>query len=140
VPTRKQRRRREKGRRHEYEYVYVDDEGRELDPEEIEEVAARNGGKKKDAAKARPRGGRVPRTVEPPTWRRVIKRSLLFAPFMFLLITFLSPDLTIAQTLTQTAFLLLIFMPFSYVMDTVTYRMLQKRQAKMQGGGPPGKT
>jgi hypothetical protein len=138
VPTRKQRRRREKGRRHEYEYVYVDDEGREVDPEEIEEVASRNGGNKKHAAGARGRGGRRPRSMEPPTWRRVIKRGLLFAPFMFLLITFLSPDLTTAQTLTQTAFLLMIFMPFSYVMDTITYRMIQKRQAK-QGGEPPAK-
>lgn len=139
MPTRKQRRRRQKGRRHEYEYVYVDDEGREVDPAEVEEVAVRNGGKKKDAGAARGRGGRVPRPVEPPTWRRVIKRSLLFAPLMFLLITFLSPDLSTAQVLVQTVFLLLIFMPFSYVMDTITYRMIQKRQAKLQGGEPPAK-
>jgi hypothetical protein len=139
VPTRKQRRRREKGRRHEYEYVYVDDEGREVDPTEVGELATRNGGKTKEAAGAKTRGGRTGRPVEPPTWRRVIKRSLLFAPFMFLLITFLSPELTTTQTLVQTLFLLMIFMPFSYVMDTITFRMMSKRQAKLQGGEPPAK-
>lgn len=138
MPTRKQRRRRQKDRRHEYEYVYVDDEGRELEPDEVEELAAGNGGRRRDAAPAKA-VGRGGRPVEPPTWRRVIKRSLIFAPFMFLLITLLSPDLTVTQTLAQTAFLLLIFMPFSYVMDTITYRLLIRRQAKLQGGGPPAK-
>src|ERR687891_356491 len=39
VPTRKQRRRRQKELRHEWEEVYVDAEGRELAPEEVEELA-----------------------------------------------------------------------------------------------------
>jgi Flp pilus assembly protein TadB len=132
VPTRKQRRRRQKDRRHEYEIVYVDDEGRELAPEDVEEVASRNGKKQEQKTAPRGRGGRP---VQPPSWRRVIKRGLLFAPFMFLLITFLSPDLTTVQTLVQTVFLLLIFLPFSYVMDSVTYRMITKRQAKLESEG-----
>jgi Flp pilus assembly protein TadB len=130
VPTRKQRRRRQKGRRHEYEYVYVDDEGREVDPDEVEEAPSRNGARKPARAQAA-RGGRP---LQPASWRRVVKRGLLFAPFMFLLITFLSPELTTTQTLAQTVFLLLIFLPFSYVMDSITYRMITKRQAKLEAG------
>ena len=38
MPTKKQIRRQQKLKRHEYEEVYVDEEGRELDPEEAEEL------------------------------------------------------------------------------------------------------
>ena len=131
MPTRKQRRRRQKDRRHEYEYVYVDDDGRELDPAEVEEAPSRNGARKTQARAPVGRGGRP---VQPASWPRVLKRGLLFAPFMFLLITFLSPELTTQQTIAQTVFLLLIFLPFSYVMDSITYRMIMKRQAKLEGG------
>jgi hypothetical protein len=62
-----------------------------------------------------------------------LKRTLIFAPFMFLLIMLLSPELTTAQQIQQTAFLMMIFMPFSYLMDTITYRMLKNRQAKLEG-------
>jgi len=130
VPTKKQRRRRQKGRRHDYEYVYVDDEGNELDPAEVEEASAKNGASRKTAA--RQPVGRGGRPVQPASWRRVLKRGLLFAPFMFLLITFLSPELTTQQTIAQTVFLLLIFLPFSYVMDSITYRMIMKRQATLE--------
>lgn len=132
MPTKKQRRRRQKGRRHEYEYVYVDDEGNELDPEEVEEVSARNGAGRKARAQPARRG----RPVQPASWNRVMKRGLLFAPFMFILISLLTPELTTTQKITQTAFLLLIFMPFSYVMDSLTYRMITRRQAKLEGGPP----
>jgi hypothetical protein len=138
MPTRKQRRRRQKDRRHEYEYVYVDDEGRELDPEEVATVASPNGKTKATRAAQGGRGRRV-RTPDPPTWRRVIKRALIFAPFMFLLIMLLSPELTTVQQIQQTAFLMMIFMPFSYLMDTITYRMLRKRQAKLEGEVASGK-
>ena len=37
MPTKKQIRRQQKLKRHEYEEVYVDEEGRELDPAEAEE-------------------------------------------------------------------------------------------------------
>ncbi len=136
VPTRKQRRRRQKDRRHEYEYVYVDDEGREVDPAAVEETVSRNGSKQQPTSQ---KGGRRSvRQLEPASWRRVLKRGLLFAPLMFILISFLSPDLTTVQQIQQTAFLLLIFIPFSYVMDSMTYRMLKKRQEKLEGGGSAG--
>ena len=135
MPTRKQRRRREKGRRHEYEYVYVDEEGREVDlaPEE-------NGAAPKTArAASSQKDGRTrtgPREIPPPSWRRVLKRALIFAPLMFLTVHFLAGDnLDTRQEVAQTAFLLLIFLPFSYVLDSLTYRMYRRRLERDTGGG-----
>ena len=123
MPSRKQRRRRAKARRHEWEEVWVDDEGNEVEPP-LHEEPSRNG-KRAAAASASPRpAGRV---VQPPSWRRVAKRGLIFAPLMFLTVTFLSGDLTIAQRLVNTAFLLAFFLPFSYVMDALMYRMSVRR-------------
>ncbi len=65
--------------------------------------------------------------VQPPSWRRVAKRGLIFAPLMFLTVTFLSGDLTIAQRFINTGFLLAFFLPFSYVMDSFMYRMYVRR-------------
>ena len=121
MPTRKQRRRRAKDRRHEYEYVYVDDEGREVEVEtEDEKAPARKG--KRQAPASKPR-----RAVEPASWKRVGRRALIFAPLMFITIRLLERDEAILTSVVRTAFLLLIFLPFSYVMDAVLYRSYQRR-------------
>jgi len=126
MPTRKQRRRRQKERRHEWEEVWVDDEGQEVEaPPDVDEPPSRNGNRI-TAAPRRQSGGRQ---VQPPSWRRVGKRGLIFAPIMFLTVTFLGADLTIAQKLFQTAFLLAFFLPFSYAIDALMYRMYVKRGA-----------
>jgi hypothetical protein len=125
MPSRKQRRRREKERRHEWEEVWVDDQGNEVEPpSEVEQ--SRNGKRTAAAASSPPAraGGRV---VQPPSWQRVAKRGLIFAPLMFLTVTFLSGNLTIAQRLVNTAFLLAFFLPFSYAMDALMYRMARRR-------------
>ena len=67
------------------------------------------------------------REVQPPSWRRVGKRGLIFAPLMFLTVTFLSGNLTVAQRLVNTVFLLAFFLPFSYAIDALMYRMYRKR-------------
>ena len=133
MATKKQRRRRDKGRRHEYEYVYVDEEGRELDVDETgvqprKDAPARTG---KSAA-----GTRRTRAVQPPSWRRVGKRALIFAPLMYLTVTVLdNGQLSAGGRVAQTVLLLLVFLPASYVMDSVTYRIWRKRT----GAGPdPG--
>ena len=122
MPSRKQRRRRAKERRHEWEEVWVDEEGNEVEPP-LEAEPSRNG--KRAAATSRPQAGG--RTVQPPSWRRVAKRALIFAPLMFLTVTFLSGELTISQRLVNTAFLLAFFLPFSYAMDALMYRMHVRR-------------
>jgi hypothetical protein len=139
MPTRKQRRRREKGRRHEYEYVYVDEDGREVEvaPEE-------NGAAPKAARTAAPqksgRGRAGMREIPPPSWRRVLKRGLIFAPLMFLTVHFLAGnELDTAQELAQTAFLLLIFLPFSYALDSMTHRMYRRRVEREASGAAPKK-
>jgi hypothetical protein len=125
MPSRKQRRRRAKDRRHEWEYVYVDEEGEEVEPPPDAEEPSRNG-KRAGAPARQPSGARQ---VQPPSWRRVGKRGLIFAPLMFLTVTLLSGDLTVAARILNTLFLLAFFLPFSYAMDALMYRMYMKRQA-----------
>jgi hypothetical protein len=123
VPTRKQRRRRAKDRRHEYEYVFVDDEGNEveLDPAEVKsERAASRNGRARETTRANPR-------VQAPSWRRVAKRGLIFAPLMFLTVMLLDNSLELWQVGVQTVWLLAIFLPFSYFMDSFMYRRYRRR-------------
>ena len=120
MPTRKQRRRQAKERRHEYEYVYVDEEGHEVEVEPDEAKAP----ERKDKQPAPGRRGRV---VEAPSWKRVGRRALIFGPLMFITIRLLERGEPIAASLFRTVFLLLIFLPFSYVMDAVMYRTYQRR-------------
>ena len=132
MATKKQQRRREKLKRHEYEEVYVDDEGRELDPDEAEElVGAAQPAKAKAKAETRPqRGGR---TIDPPSWRRTFRRGLLFFPLMLLTVILLGGGLTLVQQITQTLFLIAIFVPFSHFMDTMVWRSHQRRLARQAG-------
>ena len=126
MPSKKQRRRRQKERRHEYEYVYVDDEGQEVadaaengtDPVPRKQ-AAKTGARTRPAAAGR-------RSVPPPSWRRVLKRGLLFAPFMYLTLTLLGGDMPVATRVFQTAWLLAMFVPFSYLLDRAMYRRFTK--------------
>ena len=120
MPSRKQRRRRAKEFRH--EYVWEDAEGNELD---ADDVPAR----KADSQAQRPpkSPGREPQA---PSWRRTLKRGLVFAPIMFVTVMLLSSDLTIAEQVTQTAFIVGIFVPFSYLLDGVLWRSYKKRTAR----------
>jgi hypothetical protein len=149
MPSRKQRRRREKERRHEYEFVYVDDEGHELDPSEVDveeeepAKAARNGAAptkakakpnpaaKKPAGKAKTNPNVRP--VPPPSWKRVAKRGLIFAPFMLLAIALLGRGLTWPARILETVWLLVLFVPFSYLID----RMMYRRYLRQIGQEPP---
>ena len=129
MPTRKQRRRQQKLRRHEYEEVYVDAEGNVVDVEEAERPepsGRRNGRTAAPPARASARSGR---TIQPPSVRRVLKRGLIFGPIMFILISLLpgGDDISLLARVVNTFMLLLIFLPFSYVMDTVTYRIWLRR-------------
>jgi hypothetical protein len=124
MPSRKQRRRQAKERRHEYEYVYVDDEGREIEVDE-EELEQRRNGK---ARQQEERSARTGRTMQPPSWNRVGRRALIFAPLMFLTVYLLGrEELSTTQMIVQTLVLLAIFLPFSYFMDSITYRAYQRR-------------
>jgi hypothetical protein len=134
MANRKQRRRREKEKRHDYDLVEIDEEGNETvltaselkrePPERVKPAAKRQG-------KPAPRGGRQPQA---PSWRRVIKRGLIFAPIFFGTVLLLGGGkITWAQAIVQTTLLMAIFVPFSYVMDRFVYRSTQKRIAKQSG-------
>jgi hypothetical protein len=123
MPTRKQRRRRAKDLRHEYEYVWEDAEGNELDPEDVPEARAAGGRPERRPASAG-------RQAQPPSWRRTLKRALVFAPIMLVTVMLLSSNLTLGAQIAQTAVIVAIFIPFSYFLDGVFWRSYQKRMAR----------
>jgi hypothetical protein len=131
VASRKQRRRRQKERRHEYEFVYVDEQGEEVevDSEDLEELeqapAPRLRPKQQAKQQSTPRRGA--REVPPPSWRRVWKRGAIFAPFMFITLLLLDRGQSYDLLVINTAVLLAFFLPFSYVLDTLMYRMYLRR-------------
>ena len=152
MPSKKQRRRREKDRRHEYEYVYVDEEGHELDPSEVEEVEEEKPSKrercgtaiatkakpkttpaKKGTAKGKAAAAANIRPVPPPSWKRVMKRGVIFAPFMLLAIALLGRGLSWPARILETVWLLVLFVPFSYMID----RMMYRRYLRQIGQEPP---
>jgi hypothetical protein len=130
MATKKQQRRRQKLKRHDYEEVYVDEEGNVLPPEQAEELAVASTSRKAErTAKQRPttRSGRV---LEPPSWRKVLKRGLLFFPLMLITVMLLGRDLSLAQQVFQTVVLMAFFLPFSYFMDSMMWRSHQRRTAR----------
>ena len=129
MPTRKQRRRQQKERRHEYEYVYVDEEGQEVEVDPAELKADRDAKPARKAATRRQPAARSRRAVQPPSFQRVLKRGLLFAPVMYLTLSFIGggPNQTVPGRILQTAMLLAFFLPFSYVMDKLAWRTYQRR-------------
>jgi hypothetical protein len=129
VPTRKQRRRREKEQRHEYEIVYVDEEGQEVDVEPAD-PAARPSSRAKQNSGKRDQSGRRTRTMDPPSWRRSIRRGLIFAPlFLGIILLLNGGKQSLGFSVVNTVVLLLVFVPFSYFLDRVFYRTYQKRLA-----------
>jgi hypothetical protein len=127
MATKKQQRRRQKLQRHEYEEVYVDEEGNELAPEEAAELAEASPARKATRAsrpEPRSRSGRV---IEAPSFRRTLRRGLLFFPLMLITVMLLGKDLTLPQQVLQTIVLMGFFLPFSYFMDTMVWRSYQRR-------------
>jgi hypothetical protein len=134
MPTRKQRRRDAKARRHEYEYVYVDDDGNEVGVDQGDRRAEKNGrreAKPRKPQQAKPAGrGTARRTVEPPSWRRSIRRAALFGPILVVAMVLLNRNQPFVQQVFPAVFLIAFFIPFSYFTDSLTYRMFQKRLAR----------
>ena len=128
MASKKQQRRRQKLQRHEWEEVYVDEEGNELDPDEAEQLVATGPARKASKAKA-PAGGNR-RALEPPSWRKTFRRGLIFFPLMLLVIFLLSPELTTMQKVINTLVLMAFFLPFSYFMDSMMWRSMQRRIAR----------
>ncbi|HET7043933.1 MAG TPA: hypothetical protein VFI37_03710 [Gaiellaceae bacterium] len=149
MPTRKQRRRREKSFRHEYELVEIDPETGEEHP--VDATALKAEKPKHDrpaaaAAKKQPaarRGGRAGREPQPPSWQRVLKRTALFAPLMALFIYWTQSSskngVSVTQVVVNTAILIAFFAPFSYLVDSMSYRFYAKRTGKLPAKDAPSK-
>ena len=136
MPSRKQIRRQQKLKRHEYEEVYVDEEGRELDPAEAEELlGAPLSPKAARAARTQP-AARAARTIEPPSLRRTLRRGLLFFPLMLVVVFLLSPELSTPTKVINTVVLMAFFLPFSYFMDTMMFRAYQRRLTRNETKNP----
>jgi hypothetical protein len=131
MASKKQRRRQQKLKRHEWEEVYVDEEGRELAPEQAEELAPPAQRARTARTKAQPQQ-RGRRAIEPPSLRRTAKRGLLFFPLM-LAVIYILPEregATAAGKVLNALVLMAFFLPFSYFMDSMMWRTYQRRLAK----------
>ena len=136
MPTKKQRRRQQKSRRHDYEYVYLDDEGNEVAVEPTE-LRAEKETKKGDArsrngtgarAGGRPRAGQ--RAINPPSWRRAVRRAAIFGPVIVVGMMLLNRNQAPARWLPSTVILVAFLVPITYYTDAMAYRMDQKRLAR----------
>ena len=54
---------------------------------------------------------------------------------MLIVVYLLQKDKSISQAAFQTALLLALFIPFSYVMDSIMYRSFRKRSQRAKGSG-----
>jgi hypothetical protein len=128
MPNRKQRRRRAKELRH--EYVWEDEEGNELEPDEA---------RRQDDPRSRRSSARSGREPQPPSWRRTLKRGVVFAPVMFVVVMLLSNDLPLSDQIIQTSLIVGIFIPFSYLLDSVLWRSYKRRtERRGQADGGTG--
>jgi hypothetical protein len=135
MPSRKQRRRREKLKRHEWEEVYVDEEGRELDPEEAEQLVGPQERRAARSTKAERPQSRSGRPIEPPSWRKTLRRGALFFPLMLITVFLIAgEEASTGGKIAQTFVLMAFFLPFSYFMDSVVWRSYQRRIAKLGSG------
>ena len=131
MPSRKQRRKREKLQRHEYEYVIETEDGEEIveRPPEVE-TTGKNGKPGKAVAGPVDRHGKP---IAKPSFRRVLRRTAIVGPLIAVFIYITASDLSVAGLVLNVLLLLAFFMPLSYVVDTVVYRMLWRRYEKSRG-------
>jgi hypothetical protein len=129
MPSRKQRRRREKLKRHEYEYVIENEEGEEIVVERLTPETIKDGNAAKASAPRDRRGREVPK----PSMGRVLRRTAIFAPLILVFVWLTSPDEPTVTRITTVAILLAFFIPFSYMVDVLMYRVLQRRQERAGG-------
>lgn len=140
MPTRKQRRRRQKEKRHEYEIVYLDGEGREVEPEDAKPRDDRRNGKRSDKHPAQKgRGGRPVKEVKPPSWSRVVKRALIFGPLIFIAFSLINTSQPILSRLAVAAVYTAFFVPFMYLMDRAMYRAYLRRSGQAPTRSSPKK-
>ncbi len=140
MATKKQQRRRAKERRHEYEYVYVDEQGNEVEvevePEELEPARTDKAGKAK--APVRRRGGRPVREVKPPSWSRVSKRALIFAPLMYIALSIGKHPPAVATRIAIALAYTVLFVPMFFWIERIAYRRYLRQTGRSEPPKRPG--
>jgi hypothetical protein len=138
VATRKQRARRAKSKRHEYEVVYIDSEGNEVEPDEVEPSKAAKAparatsGSKRSTSSSK---SRVVREPKPPSWSRAIRRGAIFMPILIAVVVFTNRKQTtpVGLVLVVIVFTGLVI-PFGYFTDHLAWRAYQKRVDRKSPG------
>jgi hypothetical protein len=138
MPTRKQRRRRDKDFRHDVRVYEVDEEGNEIAISELrtredEKAPAK---KAKSSAKKPVRGMKE---VQPPSWKRSIKRGGLMGGALCLALIFLFKNGPLVSRVGIGVFYLVAFIPLTYFMDRMLYRMYLKRSGTQPAAKPKAK-
>ncbi len=137
MPSRKQRRRRAKLQRHENEYVVETEEG-EVPVERLRE--REEGGRARDGA----RNGspdtivdRRGRPLQKPSLGRVLRRAAIFGPILLVFVYLTSGDrLSPAAVVVNALVLIAFFIPFSYLVDTLVYRLIVRRHERQRAANP----
>lgn len=133
MPSKKQRRRREKLQRHEYEYVVETEDGEEILVERptASDQPERGNGKGAPQGRQRPVKTAGGREIQPPSLQRVLRRTAIFGP-LILVVVYLtsSKDVSTASMIFTAITLLAFFIPFSYLVDVLMYRVFTKRQQR----------
>jgi hypothetical protein len=118
----------------------VDQQGQEVevDPDELEEPEEPPAPRSKPRSRGKQRSAptRSAREVPPPSWRRVGRRGLIFAPLMFVTLLLLDRNQSYGLLVINTAVLLAFFLPFSYVLDSLMYRMYLRRTGGQSARSP----
>ena len=146
MATRKQRARRAKGKRHDYEVVYLDGEGNEVEPDEVESSKAAKTPARSTASSKRPAAtpskskSRLFREPQPPSWSRAAKRGGLFAALMVGLLVVTNRQQTPIGLVAVAIVFLGLVIPLGYYTDQFTYRGYQKRLAAKPAGKSSAKS
>ena len=138
MATRKQRRRRAKSKRHDYEVVYLDDEGNEVEPEEVAPTKSAKAPARAATASKRsastPSKSRWMREPQPPSWSRAARRGLLFTIVMVVILLVTNRQQTRIGLVAIAIVFIALIVPFGYYTDQFTWRGYQKRLAGKSGG------
>ncbi len=113
----------------------VETEEGEVPVERLSEVErapkGKDGGKGSEPRLVDRRG----RPLQQPSLRRVLKRTALFAPLLLLFVFLTGGDrLPLVGIILNTLILVAFFIPFSYFVDTMVYRLILRRYERERAG------
>jgi hypothetical protein len=126
MPTRKQRGRRAKDFRHDVRVFEVDEEGNEVAISELRTREEEKAPAKKAKAPAK-KPARGMKEVPPPSWRRAFRRGGLMGGALCLALIFLFKNGPIESRVAIGLFYFAAFIPMTYFLDRMMYRMYLKR-------------